>query len=94
MAKSMARAAVREQLNIRATRAQRDIIDQAAALTGRTRTDFILDSAVRDAHHVLLDARFFMLDEPTFQNIVDLIDRPPAPSKRLRELLRAPAPWE
>jgi uncharacterized protein (DUF1778 family) len=90
----MARVAVRNQLNIRATREQRDVIDRAAALTGKSRTDFILESAVRDAQHVLLDARFFMLDEKAFQGFVDLLDQPPAPSARLRELLRTPSPWE
>jgi len=86
--------ATREQINIRATRTQRDTIDQAAALTGKSRTDFILDSAVRDAQQVLLDQCFFQLDESAFDRVAELLDNPPAPSPALRKLLATPAPWE
>jgi len=86
--------ATREQINIRATRTQRDTIDQAAALSGKSRTDFILESAVRDAQHVLLDQCFFQLDEASFNRVVELLDNPPEPSGVLRRLLATPAPWE
>ena len=66
----------------------------AAALTGKSRTDFILESAIRDAQQVLLDQCFFQLDEFAFDRMVEILDNPPAPSAALRRLLATPAPWE
>jgi uncharacterized protein (DUF1778 family) len=94
MARAQVKSAARDQLNIRASRAQRDTIDQAAAILGKTRTDFILESAVRDAQNVLLDQRFFLVSDLAFERIIELIDNPPPPSDALRKMLKTPAPWE
>ena len=94
MARLQVKTGVRDQLNIRASRAQRETIDQAAAILGKPRTDFILESAVRDAQNVLLDQRFFQTTGDAFDRIVDLLDSPPPPSDALRSLLKTPAPWE
>jgi uncharacterized protein (DUF1778 family) len=94
MAKTTDRFTTRDQLNVRVSRAQRDLIDHAAASLGKTRTDFILESAVREAQQVLLDQVFFSLDEDAFKQVAALLDHPPAPSAALRDLLSARAPWE
>ncbi|WP_200155386.1 DUF1778 domain-containing protein [Chromatium okenii] len=49
-------------MNIRAQRYQRDLIDKAAELLGKTRSDFILETACREAQEVLLDQRVLTLD--------------------------------
>ena len=54
-------------INIRAKRTQRDLIDQAAGLLGKTRSDFMLETACREAEDVLLDRRVFTLDAETFR---------------------------
>jgi uncharacterized protein (DUF1778 family) len=84
----------REQLNIRASATQRETIDRAAKIRGRTRTDFILDAAMRDAEEVLLDQRVFRLSADQFDRFCELLDHPPAPNAKLRELMRQPDPWE
>lgn len=94
MAIGAARPAHREQINVRASADQRAIIDQAAALLGKSRTDFLLESALRDAANVLLDQRVFRLPDTDFAHISALLDNPPAPSAALRALLAEPAPWE
>jgi uncharacterized protein (DUF1778 family) len=81
-------------INIRAQQSQRDLIDQAAAIQGKSRSDFMLGSAYQEAQDVLLDRVFFTLDQQKFQQFVTLLDAPPAPSEQLRNLLATKAPWE
>ena len=81
-------------LNIRVSRVQRNLIDQAAASLGRSRADFILGSAVSEAQHVLIDRCFFSLDKDAFEQIAALLDNPPAPTAALCELPMIKAPWE
>ena len=46
-----------EMINLRASQKQKLLIDRAAELLGRTRSDFMLESACREAETVLLDGR-------------------------------------
>lgn len=81
-------------INIRAKRKQRDLIDQAAELLGKTRSDFMLETACREAEDVLLDQRIFILDAETFQKFQVLLDAPPSENPKLRQLMATKAPWE
>jgi uncharacterized protein (DUF1778 family) len=81
-------------INIRAKRAQRDLIDQAAELLGKTRSDFMLETACREAVDVLLDQRVFTLDAAAFEKFQALLDAPPADNPKLRALMATKAPWE
>ena len=49
-------------INIRAKARQRDLIDQAAGKLGRSRSEFMLDAACREAEGILLDQAFFAVD--------------------------------
>ena len=80
-------------LNIRAHRAQRDLIDQAATLLGTSRSDFMLSAACRDAEEVLLEQRLFLLDEETFERFDAMLDRPPSDNPGLKALLDVKTPW-
>ncbi|MFM7347781.1 MAG: DUF1778 domain-containing protein [Tagaea sp.] len=80
-------------VNLRAPQAWRTLVDRAAALQDKTRTDFILEATRRQAEDVLLDQRFFELDAKRYRAFLDLLDNPPAPDARLVELMRAKAPW-
>ena len=53
-------------INLRALPEQRDLIDQAARLLGKNRSDFMLDAACDKAQSVLLDQVFFNLDGARF----------------------------
>ncbi len=59
-------------INIRAQQSQRDLIDRAAAIQGKSRSEFMLESAYQKAQDVLLDDCFFGLDEAKFQQFVAL----------------------
>lgn len=81
-------------INIRAKRRQRDLIDQAAELLGKTRSDFMLETVCRKAEDVLLDRRFFAMDAEAFKNFQAMLDAPPSDNPKLRRLLATKAPWE
>lgn len=81
-------------INIRAKARQRDLIDQAANRLGRSRSEFMLDAACREAENVLLDQTFFTVDAGTFARFQALLDTPLPPSDKLRRLLKTKAPWE
>jgi uncharacterized protein (DUF1778 family) len=95
MAQTMEPATTRDlAINIRASRRQRDLIDQAAQVLGKSRSDFMLETACREAEDVLLDRAFFRLDPEAFARFNALLDNPPPPSDELRALLLRKAPWE
>lgn len=81
-------------ISIRAKAGQRDLIDQAAERLGRSRSDFMLEAACRQAEDVLLDQTYFPLDATGFAAFQALLDQPPAPTDRLRRTLNARAPWD
>ena len=83
-----------ETINLRASRQQKALIDQAAAALGRSRSDFMLDTACREAEAVLLDRRYFVLSEEAFQRFTAMLDKPPRDNPKLRRLLETTAPWE
>lgn len=81
-------------INIRAKQNQRDLIDQAAAVQGKSRSEFMLESAYQKAQDVLLDRCFFGFDEPTFKQFLALLDAPPTRNETLHTLLTTEAPWD
>jgi uncharacterized protein (DUF1778 family) len=81
-------------INIRVKKSQRDLINRAADILGKTRTDFILESVEKTAQEVLMDRRFFGLDDDKFDEFVALLDEPPVYYKEMNELLTKKAAWE
>lgn len=83
-----------ETINLRASRRQKALIDRAAAALGRSRSDFMLDTACREAESVILDRRYFSVSEDQFRQFMTLLDRPPKDNPKLRRLLQTKAPWD
>lgn len=81
-------------VNLRLQSSARDLIDRAAAVQGKSRTEFMVEAARREAEAVLLDQCFFALGDKAFATFVATLDRPPADNPRLRKLLRTSAPWD
>ena len=84
----------RETINLRASAAQKALIDRAAGLLGKSRTEFMLDTARQAAENVLLDQRLFLLNAVDYRKFLARLDAPVAPSRALRKLLATPSPWE
>ncbi len=83
-----------ETINLRASRKQKALIDQAAEALGRTRSDFMLDTACREAEAILLDKRYFVVPEEVFERFTTMLDHPPKENPKLRRLLETKLPWE
>lgn len=80
-------------INLRIEANTRQLIDDAAAILGKTRTEFMIESARRQAIDVLLDQRLFVLDPDRYDAFVHALDNPPAPGPKLRSLLRRVPAW-
>ncbi|MDA1079869.1 MAG: DUF1778 domain-containing protein [bacterium] len=87
-------AAKSTHINIRIAPAQRDLIDQAARVRGKTRSEFILDVAARAAESALLDQQLFLLDDTNWEAFTAILDAPVRQPKTLQTLLATPAPWD
>lgn len=83
-----------ETINLRASQRQKMLIDRAASALGRNRSDFMLESACKEAEAVLLDRRYFAMPSAEFRRFTAMLDKPPANNARLRKLLKTKAPWE
>ena len=83
----------RDSLNLRIPAAERNLIDLAAASTGKTRTDFILGAARRAAEEALLDRTLFSVSPEAYAEFLARLDAPAQPNDRLRKTLQTPAPW-
>lgn len=83
-----------ENINLRVSRGQKALIDRAAHALGRNRSDFMLESACREAQSVLLDRRYFALPAEEFKRFATMLDKPPARNPRLTRLLKTKAPWD
>ena len=81
-------------INLRALPEQRDLIDHAATLLGKNRSDFMLEAACERAQSVLLDQVFFGLDTEKFQQFTALLDAPTSANVGLERLMAVKAPWD
>jgi uncharacterized protein (DUF1778 family) len=81
-------------INLRVSRGQKSLIDRAAQALGRNRSDFMLETACREAESVLLDQRYFALPDEQFRRFRDMLDKRPGSNPRLTRLLKTKAPWD
>ena len=72
----------------------RRLIDHAAELAGKNRTDFMLDAARLAAQNTVLDQTVISLDRDAYAAFVALLDRPPRPNERLRKTMHTKPAWE
>ncbi len=80
-------------INLRALPEQRDLIDHAANLLGKNRSDFMLEAACDKAQSVVLDQVFYLLDSDKFQEFTKMLDAPPAHNPGLERLRAVKPPW-
>jgi uncharacterized protein (DUF1778 family) len=83
-----------ERVDLRMTRTAKQVLQQAAAVSNKTLTEFLLDSGLHAAHDTLADRRLFVLDERQWNEFNAALEAPPADNPRLRELLARKPAWE
>jgi uncharacterized protein (DUF1778 family) len=92
----MSRAIKRKEhpLSMRLPEADIAIIDRAASLRGRSRTDFVRDAAVRAAEDVLMETAPIRMSHAGFKAFMATLSGPAVPVPEMVELFRRAAPWE
>lgn len=81
-------------ISLRVSSSQRNLIDQAAEISGKNRTSFMVEAACADATSVLLDQRLFQLDKRSLARFKAILDAPVKDNPALRRVLNSKAPWE
>lgn len=81
-------------LSLRIKPATRNLIDRAAELLGKTRTDFMLEASERRAEEVLLDRTVFTVSPEMHAEFLARLDAAPAPDARLIRTMTTQAPWD
>ena len=92
----MTRAAERKEhpLSMRLPEADIAIIDRAAGLRGRSRTDFVREAAVRAAEEILMGNMLIRMSPAGFKTFMAALSGPARIVPQMIEVLKRPAPWE
>lgn len=81
-------------LNMRIRPTTRNLIDRAAELLGKTRTDFMLEASERRAEEVLLDRTVFTVSPEIHAEYLARLDAPAQGNDRLKRTMSTKAPWD
>jgi len=76
-----------ERINLRATREAKQVIEQAAALTGTTVSAFMLQQSYEKALNLIAQQQRITLGAKDFEMIVDLLENPPKANDELKALM-------
>ncbi|MFB8342785.1 type II toxin-antitoxin system TacA family antitoxin [Brucella cytisi] len=92
----MASTAERKEypISMRLPEADVAMIDRAATLRGRSRTDFVRDAAVRAAEEVVMEQSLIRMSPEGFDAFMEVLAAPAAPVPEMVELAKRPAPWD
>ena len=81
-------------INMRVEPSQHALLTKAAQVLHKDRSVFILDVACREAENVLLDQRFFQLDDNAFSAFDAALEAPVPDNAKLKSLLAKPSAWD
>ena len=81
-------------ISMRLPEADVAMIDRAATLRGRSRTDFVRDAAVRAAEEVVMEQSLIRMSPEGFAGFMEVLSAPAAPVPEMVELINRSAPWE
>jgi len=81
-------------LSMRLPEADIAIIDRAASLRGRSRTDFVREAAVRAAEDVLMETAPIRMSSGGFKAFMNALSKPATSVPEMVEVLSRKAPWE
>ena len=81
-------------ISMRLPAADVTMIDRAASLRGRSRTDFVRDAAMRAAEEVIMEQTLIRMSPEGFADFTEILSHPPTIVPEMMEILRHPAPWE
>lgn len=80
-----------QRWTLRVTPAQDAIVRQVLNATGMSLNEYVVNCAVQAAGNDLADRRVFALDQHAWNELQELLNRPPAAKPRLAALLAEPS---
>ncbi len=80
-------------INMKADPRVRSLIDRAAKLAHKNRTEFVLEAAVQRAEEVIVDQALISVDAERYQKFLDALDAAPVSNPRLQRVLNSKTPW-
>lgn len=83
-----------ERLDLRVSLTQKRLLQQAAAISGRSVSEFVLDSALEDAGNALLDQRVFMFDPEAFDQLLAKAEDVDKNKEAIDKILAITPPWQ
>lgn len=81
-------------ISMRLPEADLAMIDRAAILNGRSRTDFMRDAAVRAAEEAVMENRMIRMTPEGFADFMAVLSAPAVRVPEIVEVATRPAPWE
>jgi uncharacterized protein (DUF1778 family) len=83
-----------EKLDLRLSRAAKRTLQAAAAVARKSVSEFVLDTALREAEERLADRRVFTLDGKRWDAFIAALDAPPRRHPRLERLFHEPSVFD
>lgn len=83
-----------ERLDLRVSLTQKRLLQQAAAISGRSVSEFVLHSALEDAGNALLDQRIFMFDPEAFDQLLARAEDVEKNKEAVDKILAITPPWQ
>lgn len=90
----MAAATKNDRLDLRLTKQQKDEIERAAAISGRTVTDFSVSVLVREAAEVIRHERDLQMSQEAWEAFNEAVERPAQTVEGLANLLKRVSVFE
>jgi uncharacterized protein (DUF1778 family) len=81
-------------VSMRMPQQTKELIEKAATSINKTFSAFVVESAREHAIDVLLNQTVFNLSTEQAEAFAQVLDNPPAPTKKLKALMQSKAPWE
>lgn len=79
-------------VNLRIRGDIRALIDSAAQMYGKTRSDFMIEAARKSAEDALLDQTFVHVDKETYHHFLNILDQKPD-NAGFNRLMKAHTLW-
>lgn len=78
----------KQRIDLRLSDDDKSLIEEAAAMSNLTITQFMVATASERAAQVIEEHRRLVLNEDSWNRVMDAIDNPPAPNERLKRAAR------
>ncbi|HCT3361051.1 TPA: DUF1778 domain-containing protein [Enterobacter cloacae] len=78
----------KQRIDLRLTEDDKSLIEEAAAMTNQSISQFMVSTASERAAEVIEQHRRLILNEASWNQVMDAISNPPIPNERLKRAAR------